>query len=71
MNELNTPVIITRPAQIPAPVYIKFFDFSHCSGEASVTGMPITNKVENTTKINTSNCTMIVIMNILKNYFSI
>ena len=36
------PVVITKTDQIPAPVYIKFLDFSHSPGDAKVTGIKIT-----------------------------
>ena len=55
MNELRTPVIITKLPHKPATVKIRFFDFSHCPGDARVTGMPITKIVEITINNSTRN----------------
>lgn len=47
--------MITSSPHNPAPVRIKFFDFSHCCEEASVSGILIVNIVDNMISTRTSN----------------
>lgn len=46
--------MITKPAHIPTAVYTKFFDCSHCPGDARVTGIPTTKMIDSMIKPNTN-----------------
>jgi len=48
------PVAITKPTHIPMLAYTKFFDFSHCPGDAKVTGIPTTNNTDRITNVKTN-----------------
>lgn len=46
---------MTKRDQIPAPVYIRFFDFSHSPGDAKVTGIKTTKAIDSIISVKTNN----------------